>query len=1006
MSLLELNDVIKYQHKIKKIAVTNNNTRSIFNEVVLKISIECEDNEIIRFSLEKDNHFLVHQRIEDDYYCRIPNNLKDVTYIYAHFLPSDLYDYDEDDVIFSIYNFQEMFEENPTSHYHIDNITGLGEPYNITINKNRYEEQLDEEGRLIVRSTDSKSVTGYNDPNYKNYTNDDGLGNNMTQTGYYPLSSRYRQTQNWESPEINTVTNSHWKTTHEGESNNSPYWEARIHRKGLSPLITESAEDNVPINVFMNYTYLPSSREYHQHFYGFEPTETDTCKTINVLEGENLVHIDPDFQSGDKYSNYRLINIGDVYDDSKSIYVPHGNSINIPLENFTPHTLDNNKQTCIWKENICDKYYQYIPIKEELPDNVIGHCRYKITLKEDTYYSLKYYVYIPSYARIEDDTCYMVVQADDITYKLHSSFISQDHLLRNQWIYHEIPFKAGKINTIKIIGPQTFNQNEDKDNRIYFINIGLQEMGEYSPTIKYTNYGVYLTEKNEYTFKPMKEAERCVNTKKNNLIDTPWTPIPVEELPTPYGDVIISILNEKYVYYDTTSNIRCIHPIYASNEQHIISHDNNTGSTYQKKYYKWINNKTQYQECAQNEAHYVEEYYIKDDEQNTKKYQSALIAPNTHEDIQLSYNTNTTDLSESYTQFLKGIRGQGNNFTFLFKDIMGNRISGGKVKAAIFLARDYYADWSDAVGWLPEKTITNGEVTWSNIDLTNLPYNEQSSNKNRYFVRLEYKDDCQSEEVKIDFKNLYLLEEIAEITDIKITTPNDTTIIEQNGHFNITQYNITNINQLPIKISARIKDQMNHIKTDGWCELSIDDDLNQSSLIDHKSNDIGWVDFYLNFNDLHAGKQTIKIEYYRQYNKAISFIYFDLYLDPAVDGKDAVLININILENNTTTPMNGNIYEINRGDCALYTIATGDHDHFRLEVYRQKIGSNNIETIFQQNIYSRITEGYAFISAEYGDESDYKFTIKTGNMLDQNGNPLEDKYRNYQREFTIRKKSV
>ena len=1127
MGSMNLSEVIAYQHKIKKIAVNNKNVRSAFTEVVAKFTIDSADNETVRFSLEKNDHFLVHQQIDNDYYCRIPNNLSDITYIYVHFLPSDLYDYTEDDVIFSIYNFAEIFEEHPTSSYYINSTTNEGEPYDIQVTRRRYEHSLDDEGRLIVRSTDSKSVTEYNDPNYKNYTTDDGLGNNMTQTGYYPLSSRYRLTQNWESPKIDNVHDSYWKTT---IKDNNPYWEARINRVGLSPLITESAEDDMPINVFINYTYLPTSREYHQHYYGFEPANMDDdakCKTINVLEGENLSQIDPDFASKipsadnpnievEKKSNYRLINLGNVYDDSRSIYVPHGSSIQLSLDEFA-HS-DKNINRCLWYPDKCENYWIYTPIAESLPQGERGYCSREITLQDDTYYSLKYYIYIPSYAKIGDDECYIEVEAveDQKIYKLHPSFIAQDRVLRNQWIYHEIPFKASTTNKIRIVGPQVYHKEKDLDNSIFFINIGLQEMGTYSPTLKYTNYGTYLIEGNQNTFKSANEAEICNNNKKENLVDTPWTPIPVDDLPEPYSDVFITGDSERYLYYDDVQNIRCIHPPYKENEKPILKHYTNDRNIYCVDYYKWTNtNKTKYQkvnkkstitnlddfinntgpvshknifyynmqdntyeyivtattnvECvamitddggyeivesiaansvikaqftpkgvaiyendimkdgvdavygdrkvgiilpANNnsakltnikvekkepvvEPDYTEVYTINNSE-IPRESQSVLIAPNTHEDIQVSYDIETSDLIETHNAYLTGVRGQGNSFTFYFNDTIGKPISGGKARAAIFYTRDYYTAWGEAAGgYLEERPVENGKVTWSEIDLTDLPDNTPSSNKNKYYMRIEYKNDCR-DQIKVEFKNLYIIEEVANISDVII---NDATTIVSDKTFLQTKYNITTIEQLPLKISVKIINQVSIIKN-GYCELSINDDLHQSTLVDKN----GWADFYLNFSDLSHNCQTIKIEYYREYYKAIDFIYFNVCMDPSVNGNDAVLINVASLINGENVPISNNLVEVNKNDCALCTITTAKHSRFRFEVYRQKVGTSNVETVIKQNVYNILTQGFSFVSAEHGDENDYIFTIKTGNILDQNNKPVYDLYRDYQRSFTIHKK--
>ena len=41
---------------------------------------------------------------------------------------------------------------------------------------------------------------------------------------------------------------------------------------------------------------------------------------------------------------------------------------------------------------------------------------------------------------------------------MDSAVSSKDKALRDQWIYHEVPFLAGENNEIRIVGPQGSNK--------------------------------------------------------------------------------------------------------------------------------------------------------------------------------------------------------------------------------------------------------------------------------------------------------------------------------------------------------------------------------------------------------------------------------------------------------------------------------------------------------------------------------------------------------------------
>ena len=106
---MDISEIKQYTHKIIKIKLTNNNTITTYEYVTIKIHLTKEQNETIRFSIEENSNWIEHQSYEDDYFLRIPNITPSVSYIYAHYFPADLYTYEEDTQIFSIYDFSDFF---------------------------------------------------------------------------------------------------------------------------------------------------------------------------------------------------------------------------------------------------------------------------------------------------------------------------------------------------------------------------------------------------------------------------------------------------------------------------------------------------------------------------------------------------------------------------------------------------------------------------------------------------------------------------------------------------------------------------------------------------------------------------------------------------------------------------------------------------------------------------------------------------------------------------------
>lgn len=1035
---MDLNTIKQYNHRIDKIIITNNNTYSLYSEVMFKVSFDnkyLSDDEVIRFSLEPNDKFIPHQRFDNDYYFMIPNNLKktytvnddNIIFVYAHHFPNDLYEYEENEEIFSIYDFRELLEDHPHDQY-------FDEEYQKRVDSVNYKWHVDNYGRLVVQSLLKDSVNKFNDPNYKNYIEDDKNNINMTEQGMFPLSSRYRSKQNWTAPNLNEP-HSIWKEESNSRNRNmSPYWEAKINRHGLSPLITNGVEnvawDAMPFNVYLNYEYLPTSREYHQHYYGFEPNINDTeCKTINVFEGTNVNSLDNKFGS---QNNYRLINYGNPYDDSHSMYVQHGYEIPFSFTNFT---FD--KQNCIWDKNICYDFWIYQPTNNDGLCN--GYCQQSLSLIEGNYYTLRFYMYIPSYTRLDEncDTCYVSVIADvnndlywldddmiqyDYTtmeqngdqaiYKINDAFLQKDKTMRDEWIYHEIPFKAGVTNTIKIVGPQnTYNLDE---NPIFFANMSILKMEEYSPTLKYTNTGLYVTEKDQYTYKPASE-EQCIQGDFNHPDNKKWHSNNSIELPRPYSQVQMILDHDTYLEYDEkTSNLYFTHD---KNEQLSIEH--------------YVDDNGDKLIITCDDSYGTKAWYYQHTKNNQTVYgdfNDEFILDTNHDgNYEHLPSTWDTNLYASYKDYLILVRGPNNKFKIKVQDIIGNPIDTGSINASILTVINKETPNGATSKNLGVKNVTNGIVSWYGIDLTNLEHNDLSdlteediirlqnevftSIGEKYYLRLEYNNPCHNKPY-IDFKPFYVVNE--EI-DMSITI-NDKPCIDNNN--NLVPYDIHgnniyipgqqccireaidadgNIINFPIKICAFINDQLGNEKIDGYCELSIDDVVTQTTMVDLD----GKADFYLDLDDVKKGCQTIKIEYYREFYQSIVFKYFKLCIDPNIDLRPAIPIDIKILKNGRTESILHNC-AIDYDDVLLCSVSSNYHNEFNLKI-EQKINDGDYTIVAQKNIYN-YNESIDFLDMDF-EPNNYKtitYRITTGNRRENdNGAEIEDKYRQYSRTFKV-----
>ena len=207
-------------------------------------------------------------------------------------------------------------------------------------------------------------------------------------------------------------------------------------------------------------------------------------------------------------------------------------------------------------------------------------------------------MYIPDDAYIEDDSCYIEVQSrvgekTETIGELHQSFKDQDKKLRHQWVYHEIPFYTYEQNNrIVIKGPQHNHEgviginrltnevitqitdevrndpnielHDCKNDLIHFYSIQIAEMVEYSPTMKYTENGFYLTEGSKYAKKPLEDYNKNTCENGNNATnqwatqealnpsDT-WINKGTTRLPIPLTDIYIFFDNDFSIMYNQLS---------------------------------------------------------------------------------------------------------------------------------------------------------------------------------------------------------------------------------------------------------------------------------------------------------------------------------------------------------------------------------------------------------------------------------------------------------------------
>lgn len=969
---MNLNDIKQYPHKIKKILIDNANLYSINDYITIKISLnDVQDDETIRFSFQENEDFIHHQSLDNDYFIRIPNNLNQITTLYAHYFIRDLYEYEEEEQIYSIYPFEDLFKDNP--------INEQGIPYKIQIKSNGYDMQLGDDGKPYIRSLLNNSVDRYKNPNYKQYYNTNiNDKKDMTIQGMLPLSSRYRPPYQYLNAP-NLQTEALWQAN-ENITNcanrlaSKPYWEAKIHKNGLSPLIADQIDGEYsPINVFLNYNYLPTTTEYHQHYFGFEGKHYEgnnenkphltLNSDLNIFESTNINTIN-NFGND---NNYRIINVGNPFDDTYSIFVDH--------ENIIPLNLNDAITTnCELQYNKCHKYWTYTPKGQ-------GYASLRVTLDYDHLYTLKYYIYIDQDVECENDSCYIQVNNE----KIHNDFLKQDKILRNQWIYHEVPFVSQGEDRIKIIGPQ----HNDASHTIHFIYLTIEEFQEYSPTIKYSAKGLHISEKDKSVIRATKGDNNCVNTPTPNENN-----IEKKILPNPNGKILFSLDNDIDIYYDNfTSNMYYYHP---STYLNIIKLENSILS--------WGN-----------------------DEQLSLEY--------LYEDVPLLTPPNEkTSLLAEYNNKITFVQGVNNNFILYATDAYNNIVSSGEVECDIIADRELTPNAETVIKNLGKKQINiNGTVFFDKIDLRDI---EVEGDYSKYYLRIKYTNSCDNK-ATYDYKAFYIEPQVIHLTPFvndNCKNHQDAFILQPKGNgFEKFGYSTPNgfvirtDNELPLKVSVFVQNQngtlQNHCHINdgiiniGYCELSIDDELKQVSIVD--SN--GECDFYLDLEDLTKLSQVVKIEYYNKYYEAIDYIYFDVVFNEEVELKPIVPIKILLFDEDGLTYVHDtDIIAVDKDECILMDIDTEEHKKFRFEIYEHNtptFNKANATKIFAQN-FARVNEEKLFyILGQLNDvdidapnevipeanmqEVTKYYTFRTTNMINDGGIVIEDLWRDYERTIRI-----
>jgi hypothetical protein len=175
------------------------------------------------------------------------------------------------------------------------------------------------------------------------------------------------------------------------------------------------------------------------------------------------------------------------------------------------------------------------------------------------------------------------------------------------------------------------------------------------------------------------------------------------------------------------------------------------------------------------------------------------------------------------------------------------------------------------------------------------------------------------------------------------------------------------------------------------------------------------VDFYLDEFDLEPGEQTIKIEYFQEPNDSINYISFTIACIHEYDERPPIPIIINEIESDNAIKISDGYYQLDYDDIFFVNIDTENCKDFSITIIR----NNTIQEVININeVMNRsyvITAMYgtgeyenptnrSFLNTHLKDSNNRdidKYAIITGNIKDENGNDITDKYRTTKKEFTL-----
>ena len=684
---------------------------------------------------------------------------------------------------------------------------------------------------------------------------------------------------------------------------------------------------------------------------------------------------------------------------------------------------------CEWDKNDCENYYTYTPLGT-------GSASVNVMLKSDTYYVLKYFMYIPADAYVEDDSCYIQVQSrtdsgTEIIGDLNDVFKKQDKNLRHQWIYHEIPFYTNRSeNKIIIKGPQhnhkgiiginrTTNQviytltDNDRSNPeielhdcqndiIHFYSIQIAEMVEYSPTIKYTKTGLYLVEGEEYAHKNLKDArnDSCTSDitatnqwsdKEALSVSDTWINKGTTRLPIPLTDIYIFFDSDFDIMYNKlTSELS-----YTKGD--IFPFEFEKFNRFSDTELKWVTD---------------DDIIRLEYDRQTAPYSTAQTNQNrdnrTANDLDIS-NLFIAELHIFNSQRKFFTTGINNSFSLRLQDAYGGAITTGKVECSIWVSdKEENTPCSEAERCLGEQEPDEYGI----IEYKRLNFRNFNPSRNKYYLRVKYTNPCYKKEIT-KWKELIFVEERVDMTvfankcnnQICLNSSDCCQLVSKSifnsqkiEYENTSQiYKIKSVDEYPLRLDVKVRSQPlngneGNLIDEGYCELSVNDEVVQTTFVD--SN--GLADFYLDSFDLDPGLQTIKIEYFTKPYESVNYTYFVIHCDTSqgYDERPAIPIAINKLTRESVTQLTTGIFELEKDDIFFVDIDVGDHKDFSITI--EKNSEKEIINVKEP------TEPTRTIATMYEGNDRDKYIITTGNLKNEQGNDVNNTYRIYKKEFTVK----